>query len=277
MAGRRALGQILAELRDAGRLGLSWPAHSLHLVDDKLVKLEVQALDSSTPMPWRSAGTASYDITGWCAEAEQASSAYAEAVAGSPDFVLAESSEWKCLEWGLPEEWRKTRTSHAPEIVAGVTMPVKPTWEESAAGASSYPQLTDVDWSNLELVVHGREHGSDSRWIDWIALHPAVADELGWHPIADVPFAWEGLDGVWRARSVRRVQGQLSHQPPASTAVAEVWQVVVSQAGLADIVSRFGPLRRSVRVRRRLPPGPRDGRPTDSSGVATAIVQPTGS
>lgn len=79
----------------------------------------------------------------------------------------------------------------------------------------------------------------DSRWIGWLALHLAVGVHLGWQPHPGSPFAWLAADSGWRARTVRRARGQLSHQPPATAYCAEIWQVVLSELGLAELRTAY--------------------------------------
>lgn len=128
--------------------------------------------------------------------------------------------------------------------------------------ANNYPELSYVNWTDEQLVVESREFYSDPPWHGWLALHPAVGRHLGWKPDKAEPFCWLADDGVWRARSIRRARGQLSHQPPGHTFSAEGWQVVLSSAGLIELREVFGPLRRELVVRRTLPPRPRENRPT---------------
>ena len=127
-------------------------------------------------------------------------------------------------------------TRQATEVL---NRPPRQAWEQTFAGASGYPDQLLLDWADEELVVHGREAHSDPPWLDWLALHPSAAARLGWIPDPDKLFAWLGRDGAWRARTLRRARGQLSHQPPATAACAEGWQVIISDAGYAELLATF--------------------------------------
>jgi hypothetical protein len=104
MAGRRALGIVLAELMEAGVLGTPplYPASVVGLVDERLVRVEPVPVESSTPTPWRRDKTSTYDARGWCDETQEAAQVYAAAFSIATPYVLAERSEWRGLEWGRP-------------------------------------------------------------------------------------------------------------------------------------------------------------------------------
>ena len=53
MAGRRALGAVIAELSDAQLLPASQAIHSIGLIDEVLIGVEAEPLNESTPLPWR--------------------------------------------------------------------------------------------------------------------------------------------------------------------------------------------------------------------------------
>jgi hypothetical protein len=276
MAGRRALGLVLAELLDARMLGAPppLPSYSLGLVDEALIHVEAVPLDESTPPPWRPSGSSSYDVRDWCRETSDAVDAYAAAISAAPTYVLAEKSEWRALEWGTPEETRQIRAGHGEGSPAGLVLPTRARWERTITPAGTYPNLADVDWSDQPLVVQAWELYSDPPYLNWLALHPAVPTQLGWVQDGDL-FAWRGEDGAWRARTVRRVRGQLSHSPPAHTYCAEVWQVILSDIGLAELRQRFGPIDRELEIERELPARPREDRPSpEQSSASTKILEP---
>ena len=61
MAGRRALGIVLAELLDAGAIGSPrCLAFEFGLIDERLTQIETLPIDPSMPQPWRPDGTPTY-------------------------------------------------------------------------------------------------------------------------------------------------------------------------------------------------------------------------
>jgi hypothetical protein len=247
-------------------------ARHLGLVDKTLIHLEPAPLDESTPAPWRPDGTSAYSVSGWCQETQAAAEAYAKSLKGVSAYVLAENSEWRGLEWELPEEARTIHTLHRQADTSNsIILPDQTGWELTVAGANEYPNLPDITWDEEQLVVHGWETTSDPRWDDWLAIHPSVARQLRWIA-GDEPFSWHGPDGQWRARTILRVRGQLSHQPPIHTYCARVWQVLISETALIELNSKFGHLIRSMQVTRTLPARPHSGHPRSEHSQARASM-----
>lgn len=260
MVGRRAVAEVLADLIDAGRLpsGMESPFVRF-MIDDALSWIEPAPLDSTSPLPWRSPGGKDYASEDWCDEAEGAARVYADAVADGA--LLAELSSWRWLDWTLPEEERSLKAFHGNATGdRSLTSALRAqAWEETYDAASNYPQLVDLSWRGQELVVIGRGMFADSDHMHWLALHPAVGETLGWTTGHQL-FEWLGRDGKVRARTVYRVRGQLSHQPPSDAKCGEVWQVVLSDVGLAELANQFRPLLRRVSVSRTLPASRRSSR-----------------
>ncbi|WP_189198447.1 ATP-binding protein [Micromonospora fulviviridis] len=278
MAGRRALGIVLAELLDAGALdrGIAAPSYAIGLIDEVLVHVVPKPLDDTTPAPWRAPTDSSYDVRGWCKQTEDAARTYATAAEVASTYVLAESTEWVRLEWGKPEEYRTIQTAHGLADAGGVLLPSRELWEKSFKPANGYSQVRDLAWTDEQLVVEGWEMHTDPPWYRWLALHPAVGRHLGWTPNPTELFCWNGDDGTWRARSIRRARGQLSHQPYSHAYCAEGWQVVLSDTGLAELRQAFGPLRRHLLVQRTLPARPREDRPAaETSRFRVSLTEPS--
>jgi hypothetical protein len=270
MAGRRALGEVFGDLIDAGVVPTNaYAAYEIGLIDEELVGVELLPLDEATPPPWRPPGTSSYDIRTWGEETQDAAAAYVPAFTHSP-YVLAELSEWRSLEWGLPEERRKVRAHHSQPLGSLVVPPTR-AWEVTYAGAMRYPNRMSIDWEAEELVLHGHEAHSDGKYLEWLALHPRAAMRLGWELAEDVPFGWNGRDGAWRAQTLRKVRGQLSHQPPLLTYCAEVWQVVLSDIGRSELIAMFPTVSRTLYVTRTLPASRRESRTNDE--IARAQIR----
>jgi hypothetical protein len=247
MVGRRGCAQVLAELIDA-RI-LPGGARSFFLdfmIDEATNWIPPLPLDGTTPLPWRDPDNKDYPSEDWCSEASDAADSYATEL--SNNNVLAERSSWRWLAWGVPEEDRWIRTRHGERPVSPLIVPtVGSAWEATVDVASRYPALRDLSWEDRELVVQGRGLYSDAEHLEWLALHPAVAHELGWTP-GQRQFEWVGADGSWRTRTALRVRGQLSHRPPSDAFCAEVWQVVLSDEGSAELAAAFRTGARSSRA-----------------------------
>ncbi|MDJ0004807.1 ATP-binding protein [Rhodococcus fascians] len=254
MIGRRGYGSVLAELIDAHVLPHGPQSLWLSVVvDDILNWIAPHPLDQTTPLPWRAPDSKDYASEEWCDQTKSAAAHYAAQFANN--HVLCEDSEWRWLTWETPEETRRVRTRHGKVRTSTLftANPVTPTIETTIFSATGYPALPDLSWSYEELVVRGRPSHSDPERFDWLALHPAVADVLGWS-VSDTAFEWIGNDGLWRARSIFHVRGQLSHRPPSDATCAEVWQVVLSDQGWSELAAKFSDLERTVKVNRVLKP-----------------------
>ncbi|MFD5264880.1 AAA family ATPase [Streptomyces sp. NPDC058335] len=274
MAGRRALGSVLGELFDACALGdpPSLPTYYFGFVDEQIVTVEPQPLPAWLPPIWRPEGTSSYDVDNWCAEAGTAVDEYLRSYAEAKPYVLAEHGEWRSLEWGRPEEARGVHTTHSDVLNAAFHLPKRRAWEPFHAEFDRYPASRSLDWADKELVVHGYEDWTDARHREWLALHPVVGAELGWHHDPRELFTWRGEDGQWRARTVLLVRGQLSHQPPRHVTCTEAWQVQLSETGYAELSSVFSELKRTLTVTRTLPASRRKGRPEETKTSRKQLV-----
>lgn len=124
------------------------------------------------------------------------------------------------------------------------------------------------------MVVYGNPYHSDPERAEWFALHPAAAAALGWTE-SDIQFEWIGDDGNWRARSVFRVRGQLSHEPPSKVTCAEVWQVVLSDQGWSELSAEFVNLERTVKVNRVLKQNRRESRERLETSATVTIPDTT--
>ncbi|WP_127783653.1 ATP-binding protein [Rhodococcus sp. X156] len=271
MVGRRGCAQVLAELIDARALPGGAGSFFLDLMIDEATHwMSPLPLDGTTPMPWRDPGNKDYPSEDWCSEASDAADSYASEF--SSNNVLAEQSSWRWLAWGVPEEDRWIGTRHGERPALPLIAPAAGSaWEITVDVASRYPELRGLSWADRELVVQAHRLYSDAERLQWLALHPAVAHELGWTN-GQRQFEWVGADGGWRARTVLRVRGQLSHRPPSDAVCAEVWQVVLSEQGWVELTAAFPGLERTVSVRRVLPENRREGRNSLSkTGKATIV------
>ncbi|MCP9624292.1 hypothetical protein FOH10_18910 [Nocardia otitidiscaviarum] len=273
MAGRRALGTVLADLADAGLLdSIPFPrTYRLGLVDERLAGIEPTPIPGTMPPPWWPDTAPTYDFRDWCSETQQALARYTDAYTDSTPYILAEYGRWRILDWSLPEENRFLHAHHGSSD-GPLLLPTLHPWEESYDGAQRYPLLHDLEWTDEEFVVHGYETFSDAVHMTWLALHPAVGARLGWRHDDQKLFTWNGTDGQWRARSVLLVQGELTHQPRSDAICTETWQVQLSNAGYTDIVAEWPSLRRELRITRRLPANGRQGHPAERVSTFRTIL-----
>ena len=263
MAGRRAVGIILAELDDARMLNLPpFPAYQLKLVDEQLCNLEVRELPVNLPQPWRPESVEDYDFTEWCSEVPIAAAKYMKDYSNGRPLVLAERGLWRGLEWSQPEEERFLRPTQR-NLLSMFTPLEPPIWTTSFSGASNYPWNMRLNRTREELVLEGYENVSDAPHLRWLALHPAVADQLGWKHEEHSLFHWKGTDGHWRARTELVVRGQLSHRPLAHNYCAEIWRVLLSELGFEELSQAFPSLVRMLTVKRTFPESRRHERPLE--------------
>lgn len=280
MAGRRAIGTVLAELDDSGAL-TSVPnlaAYYLGLVDEKLSSVAPVPLPSWMPLPWQHEDTPDYDTQQWCPQVTGAAQEYKNAYSSTTPYVLAELGQWRSLEWSQPTEERRIYTIHQ-NASASLLLPTQHAWKASWSGAHRYPSYSNLDWSNQELVLHGYERWTDAPHMQWLALHPTLGQQLGWNHNPQDLFTWTGNDGNWRARTALLVRGQLSHQPLMHSTCAEIWQVQLSEKGYSELKSVFPSLTRSLQATRTLPASTRHNRPEETSTATIDLIDtpPSGS
>ncbi|WP_409461736.1 NACHT domain-containing protein [Amycolatopsis sp. GA6-003] len=272
MVGRRAFGHVLAELLDAGLLNGKYPAYQLCAITEKSMEIEVSALDAWIPLPWRPEGTRTFSVATWCQETADAAIAYIDMYSTASPYVLAERSQWCSLEWGTPEEERRLYTQNGSgpsEEHEGNA------WHREWRCMDRYPDGLPQDWDGRTLVLDGDEQWSDAPILNWLALHPQAGRQLGWTPDERSMFGWKGPDGEWRARTVLQARGQLSFQPPAAAACAELWQVVVSPRGYTELSAMFRSLKRTLEITRIQPPNRREGREGNEQSATVLLREPS--
>lgn len=265
MAGRRAVGRLIAELVDGGLAPLRLVDH-LDLVCIGLDKLPAQALPPSVRLPLLRDDGGTSGTSDWEAGVDASADAVLETVRTCDTFVLAEISEFQSLAWETPAEHRQILTAVVQSQVLWTPPPAKPRAVRFRADQYFLQGEGPGRVQDESLIIQGCEELADAALVvgEWIAINPRVARALGWVPIVDDPFGfgWAGHDGAWRARSQFFKLSQLSHRPPSfSDFAAQVWQVQLSDTGRSDL-SALGHLSRTLVVRRRKP-----GRSRHEAGV----------
>ncbi|MGV9823724.1 hypothetical protein [Nocardia xishanensis] len=252
MVGRRAIGQVLAELTDAGRLG----THSdstltgLGLIDLSLSVIDPQPVPGWIPAPWRPDGTTDHDTAGWCEETPDAAETYRHVYRSADTYVLAETAEWQDLQAGIPCEQRDLVV-----IPSGAETPLGPSalldsaWDTWVDEAGDYPH-SGSPARGLLFVVRGHQPYSDAVHRQWLALHPRLGQLLGWVHDADELFTWKGSDGLWRARTRLFKHGQLGHETFGGAACAQIWQVQLSERGHRELSAEFPDLTTYLHIAR---------------------------
>ncbi|MRH92318.1 hypothetical protein GFY24_33635 [Nocardia sp. SYP-A9097] len=258
MAGRRATAAVLAELSDAGRLGTAAAElpEKLGLIDTRLPAIAPMPLPDSMPLPWQPDDADHHDTDRWCAQTAAAAQIYRRAYADTQPFVLAETSRWHRLHWSVLAEHRTLittigdhETTGDPEELADEL--IGAAWETWPEAARAYPyQGAPAAATDRYLIVRGRHLHSDAVHREWLALHPQLATALGWTHDPTQLFTWNGPDGAWRARTRLFHRGQLSHQPPARTVCAQIWQVQLSDLGMVELQVEFPTLATYLHVSR---------------------------
>lgn len=161
--------------------------------------------------------------------------------------VLAESSTLKNLDWGTPIEVRRSVVLHGTQL-------------QNVSGAPGFfPTVRSFnmhDYASISLegqplVVRNQPNPHRVPGAEWLALQPEVGYRLGWKLSPEGLFRWEDKAGKTMAYSIWWVDGLLERQPPKFyDDVGEGWLVVVSEEALDQLKSAFGPLSRTIWIRR---------------------------
>lgn len=255
MAGRRAIGHVIADLIDAGLLE-PHVAEDAALIDQTLTLIDPLPLDSSTPTCYRADDSSYYADKNWLEDVNDAAVTYARA--RRPEFILAETGKWRSLDWGRPSEERQVETwGEGQAVLQGVAiLPMV----RSYSPPSEYPYLSRSAAEATAFAVQGYFGEADQRHYEWLAIHPGLAGAVGWTLTNAADFSWSGNDGAWRARSVVRARGNMDRAAPAlRNHVGLVWQVEVSAVGVAELQS-VARMSRRVVVSRLMPESKREDR-----------------
>ncbi|MDF2434824.1 MAG: hypothetical protein JWP44_4455, partial [Mucilaginibacter sp.] len=167
-------------------------------------------------------------------------------------FVMGEATTLRNLGWKTPTE----------EVESAIFL------EESMLGSgevlfvpalmgTAEDYLTQRDRDDRgRLLIRKHYRGQDTDGGQWLALHPAIATQLGWSPANSGLFSWLDSNGKLAAKTVWWKDSSVDHQPPHfHDEVAEGWIVVVSSHAMKTLGERLGPLSRITRLTRTIGQG----------------------
>lgn len=123
------------------------------------------------------------------------------------------------------------------------------------------PQVDEylfLDAALDHLIISGTGYGFDTPGLPWIAFNPAVAQELGWHPLDRNWFCWANAVGDLVIESIWWNDGPShQHSERLSCEVGSGWLVLATEQGFKEIrqwarqLSRGGVTRRWLGQHRR--------------------------
>jgi hypothetical protein len=247
---RMALGRVIAELVDAGRLqdsSIEPLSARLQLGDPQVLQLEPDSRPASVfPLGPRREHWGL--VENWVEQiADSIQQMQATEMPGVE--ILAETSALKRLDWDTPMELRRSIVADT-EQVGNPRGGMDPFPAIHGCYIDDYASISAED-APAPLVVQNRASPHRVPGAEWLALNPDIGNELGWKRNPEGLFRWEDGSGKAMAYSIWWVDGLLERQPPSFyDEVGEGWLVVVTEAGLARIRSELGPLHRVMRVRR---------------------------
>jgi hypothetical protein len=258
-ASRAAFGRVLADLTDA-KLLIDLPAHvrrRLRTVDVALLTQAPQARPSAVPPP----PPAGHDQTldRWRAETDDRLHEYVGQFPGSDRVLIAATSRLTVLNWGHLEE----------EVVCGTVVGNAPFAEGDVLLHTSSMLLRDLSDTTTTsqpgngepLVLANLGWTFHQLAADWLSFRPDVAPALDWSPDTTCPGRWYTAAGELAVESVWWVDGWWGRAGPEfDDTEAEGHVVLLTGAGLADILGVFGPITRHFTLTRR---GREDGKEGD--------------
>lgn len=146
-----------------------------------------------------------------------------EVILGEVSYIIRAEGEW-------PREERRRGTCVSPSIK---------TPEGTSIGTKyslTYAQyLEGVGQDESQLVLaHDNEQFVGSQY-EWVAFNSNIACGLGWVPSDSDAFAWIGVDGEVRVRSLFWRNGWTEFEPPRFETSGKGWVVLASSAAIEEI------------------------------------------
>lgn len=239
----RAISRVVAELVDAGRLGIEAQLFfysRLYRYDWRLAG-KVPVTRPNAVATLKSVGLfPKKDV--WIGGRTAAFEAFATRME-TGYFVVGELSQFKAWDWSVPTEYRFSMACH-PEWPH--TNKLRGAFDffpyESIWNASDYPDLYGVGKSPA-LVVYGHSRQVAIGGAEWLAFNPVFATSLGWSLSKEGLFRWVDAAGRTMAESIWWQDGPMDRQPPRSDeTTGEGWLVVVSPEAQLSILQHYSPI-----------------------------------
>ena len=235
-----ALGHVVAELYDAGRLGereLRMLGASLSQADARMSELQPQGRNLSPVAPTVTDGFGS-EQRDWLDAPPPTVTAPPR---GDQDLiVLGFVTKADVPTWATPSEL--ICGSICPSTLTEQDIKDKP--DSIIPGrmmglwwmADRYPQLPFLRTALEDsLLIRGYPQRAEIGRAPWLAINPLVAIELGWSYSDEGLFRWVNRDGHTVVQSEWWRTGRLKRFPPADEVRAEGWVVRISTAGFDEL------------------------------------------
>ncbi|MDP1945864.1 MAG: hypothetical protein Q8L77_00045 [Nitrospirota bacterium] len=152
--------------------------------------------------------------------------------------LLAEETELKRLDWGGPKEIRRS------VLRTGLSANDEKNFFETLPNSFviEYPDREIATTPRPFVVRHGDFITFDSPGKHWLALNPAVANDMGWTLSNTGLFRWVDESGQTMVESIWWIDGLVEQGGPVfpNNEVGEGWLVLAARAAMDRISKHFG-------------------------------------
>ncbi len=254
-AARQALAYVIAELWDSDYLSID----DIGTIKTMLINFDPMFIiqePSARPSFITEIGSQSekqYDLfpENWVNIAKE-SLPFMQITTTDDLFILGETTRLKFLQDDWPSEVRHS-------VVKGI--PEEDFWVDTEINNGHPPFLRNINilaeqYSGIQepaeqFVIVNETYGYETPGSDWLALNPSLGRELGWILDPGGLFQWMDDQGNVLVRSIWWRDGSIElYNRFARQEVAEGWLVLISRAGLEDIMNQFPIINRGCLVRR---------------------------
>ncbi len=105
--------------------------------------------------------------------------------------------------------------------------------------------------TDLVIACHGYRYETSGNY--WLALNPAIARLVGWHPVNEGLFRWKNQWSQITAESIWWEDGSMERWMRLDhPEIGSGWLVVITQAGFEELTQQFNQLNRGGMIRRSL-------------------------